>query len=131
MKKVDSGDIDVMGLIKDDVKITGIRKSKKILALFDSGANKNYIKKSLRDGDSPDNIGFHIFEGTHRAILANGDIAIGERVRFKEIRIKKRSVKEPSFVIMESLIEDIIIGVELMQKLGITLDPPNEKIGIR
>lgn len=120
-----------MGTIREVIEIIGTRKSKKISALFDSGAYRNYIKMELEDGDRAEDIGFHIFEGTHRAILANGDIAVGERVRFKEISIKERSVKEPSFVIMESLIEDIIIGVELMQELGITLDPPNEKIGIR
>jgi len=120
-----------MGTIREVIEIIGTRKSKKLLALFDSGADRNYIRTELEDGDRAEHIGFHIFEGTHRAILANGDIATGERVRFKEIRIKERSSKEPSFVIMENLIEDIIIGVELMQQLGITLDPPNERIGIR
>ena len=120
-----------MGVIKEAIEIVGTRKRKKILALFDSGAYRNYIKMVLEDGDRAEDIGFHIFEGTHRAILANGDIAVGERIRFKEIRIKERSVNEPRFVIMENLIEDVIIGVELMQKLGITLNPPDEKIGIK
>jgi len=120
-----------MGVIKEVVEIVGTRKSKKISALFDSGAYRNYIKKELEDGNRVEDIGFHIFEGAHSAILANGNIAVGERVRFKEIRIKERSAKEPRFVIMEDLIEDVIIGVELMQKLGITLDPLDEKIGIR
>jgi len=31
---------------------------------------------------------------------------------------------------MENLIEDMIIGVALMQELGITLDLPNESIGV-
>ncbi|HEQ78077.1 MAG TPA: hypothetical protein ENI78_00425 [Euryarchaeota archaeon] len=120
-----------MGIIKEKIEIIGMRKSKRISALFDSGAYRNYIRKKFEDGDRTEDIGFHVFEGTHRAILANGDIAMGERVRFKEVRIKERCVNEPSFVIMENLIEDVIIGVELMQKLGVTLDIPNEKICIR
>ena len=131
MKKVVIGDFDIMGAINEVIEIIGTRKSKKISALFDSGAYRNYIKRELGDGDRAEDIGFHIFEGTHRAILANGNIAVGERVRFKEIHVKECSVKEPRFVIMENLIEDIIIGVKLMQKLGITLDPPNERINIR
>lgn len=119
-----------MGTIREEIEITGTRKSKRISALFDSGAYRNYIKKELEDGDRAENIGFHIFEGTHRAILANGEIAVGERVRFKEIRIKEHGVNEPRFVIMENLIEDMIIGVALMQKLGITLDLPNERLEV-
>jgi len=131
LKKVVTGDFDSMGTIKEEIEIIGTRKSKKISALFDSGAYRNYIRKEFEDGDRAEDIGFHVFEGTHRAILANGDIAMGERVRFKEIRVKERCVNEPSFVIMENLIEDVIIGVELMQKLGVTLDLPNEKICIK
>lgn len=120
-----------MGLIKDEIEIIGMKKRKKISALFDSGAYRNYIKKNLKDGDSPESIGFHIFEGEHKAILANGVTAYGERVGFREICIRKQNMKEPKFVIMENLLADVIIGVELMQKLGITLDPPNEKICLK
>lgn len=130
MKKGGSGDFETMGFIKEEIEIIGTRKSKKISALFDSGAYRNYIKLKLEDGDSAEDIGFHIFEGSHRAILANGHIAEGDRVRFKEIWIKERRVKEPRFVIMENLIEDIVIGAELMQNLGITLDLQHEKLGI-
>jgi predicted aspartyl protease len=117
-----------MGTIREKIELIGTRKRKKITALFDTGACRNYIRKMLEDGDRTEDIGFHIFEGIHRAILANGDIAVGEKVRFKIIRIKGISFKEPEFVIMENLIEDMIIGVDLMQKLGLTLDPSNEKI---
>jgi predicted aspartyl protease len=119
-----------MGAIREEVEIIGVRKSKNIQALFDSGAYRNYIKRKLTDGEKVEDIGFHIFEGTHRAILANGDIVEGEKVRFKEIKIKDCFVKEPEFVIMDDLIEDVIVGVYLMQNLGIHLDPPSEKIEV-
>ena len=129
-KKVIHGDFDNMGTIREEIEIIGTIKSKKIMALFDSGAYRNYIKNKLEDGDNVDNIGFPVYEGKHRAILANGAIAVGEKVKFKTIHIKGGTVKEPEFVIMEDLSEDAIIGVGLMQKLGITLDPPNERIDI-
>jgi hypothetical protein len=120
-----------MGIIKEEIEIVGARKSKKMTALFDTGAYRNYIRKEFENCDKAEDIGFHVFEGVHRAILANGHIAIGERVRFKEIRIREHNFNEPYFVIMENLIEDVIVGVDLMQRLGVILDPPNEKIHIR
>jgi len=120
-----------MGAIREEIEIIGMKKSKKILALFDSGAYRNYIKMKLEDGDGPEDIGFHTFEGEHKVILANGDTTVGEKVAFKEVRIKEHNIKEPRFVIMENLIEDVIIGVKLMQKLKITLDPPNKKICLK
>lgn len=119
-----------MGAIREEVEIIGVRKSKKIQALFDSGAYRNYIRRQLTDGEKVEDIGFHIFEGIHRVILANGNIAEGEKVRFREIKIEDCSVREPEFVIMDNLIEDVIIGVYLMQELDINLDPLNQKIEV-
>ena len=86
-----------MGIIREEIEIVGIKKSKKVLALFDSGAYRNYIKMKLEDGDGPEDIGFHIFEGTHTVILANEDTVVGEKVGFKEVRIKDKehNIKEP------------------------------------
>lgn len=123
------GDFEYMGEIREEIEITGIRKSKKIVALFDSGAQRNYIRKILEDGDRVDeNIGFHIFYGIHNPILANTDVTVGERVKFKKIHIKERSFEDPEFIVMEKLFVDAIIGSKLMQKLGIILDLPNKRI---
>ena len=128
MKKDVTGRFDTMGIIRKEIEIIGTRKSKRITALFDTGAYRNYVRREFWDGESIEDIGFHVFEGTHRVLLANGNIATGERVRFKEIRIEERSINEQRFVIMDDLIEDVIIGVELMQHLGVVLDLPNENI---
>jgi len=119
-----------MGFIKEKVELVGTLKRKSIMALFDSGAYQNYTKRVLTDGENIEDIGFHTFEGTQNVILANETIASGEKVRFKEVRIKGYKVNDPQFVIMDNLLEDMIIGASLMQKLGIQLDPPNEKINI-
>lgn len=81
------------------------------MALFDSGAERNYIKSILEDGDRVDeDIGFHIYEGIHKPILANTDTVEGEKIRFKEIHIKELSFEEPEFIVMEKLYVEAIIG---------------------
>ncbi len=119
-----------MGIIKDRIEIIGTAKRKRIQALFDSGAHRNYLKREFADGENVDEIGYHIFAGIHRAVLADGTLSPGERVRFKSVMIDKRVEFEPEFVLMENLIEDAIIGVWTMQKLGIRLDPPRERIEV-
>lgn len=117
-----------MGIIREHIELVGLSGAKTIRALFDSGADRNYVKRRLADGEDAADIGFHVYEGIHRAILANGSVAVGERVRFRELRIRGRRAYDPVFVIMDDLIEDAIIGVRLMQELGIALDVPNETI---
>lgn len=99
--------------------------------MFDTGAFRNYVKRELSDGQTVDDIGYHVFEGMHRVILANGEIATGERIRFREVKIKGRKATEPQFIVLDNLVEDTIIGVHMMQKLGIILDPARETIDLR
>lgn len=120
-----------MGSIKEEVKIVGTFKTKRIEALFDTGAYRNYIKRELSDGDTVESIGYNTYEGEQRVILADMRESKGEKIRFKELRIKSLSEKEPEFIIMDNLLEDVIIGVYLMQKLCISPDPLIEKITIR
>jgi len=117
-----------MGFVKDFIEIVGVNKSKTVSALFDSGAYRTYIRKELTDGENIEKIGFHIFEGVHRVILANGKIEEGTRVRFKLLKIKDKIIEEPQIVVMDNLVEDAIIGALHMQKLGLKLDIPNERI---
>ena len=51
-----------VSIIREEIEIFGSRKSKKILALFDSGAFWNYINPHLEDDETPDDIGFHIMK---------------------------------------------------------------------
>lgn len=120
-----------MGVIREEVELVGASKSKKIVAMFDTGAIRNYIRKELSDGEQVDSIGFDIYAGVHRAILADGSVLEGEKIRFKELHIKNLSVAEPEFVMLENLVEDMIIGAHLMQELGICLDPECRKIEVK
>jgi hypothetical protein len=117
-----------MGFVKDEIEIVGMNKSKTLIALFDSGAYRTYFRREFADGEKVDDIGFHVFEGTHRVILANGKIEDGVRVRFESLKIKDKMIKDPQIVIMDNLVEDAIIGALHMQKLKLKLDVPSEKI---
>ena len=118
-----------MGSIWRDIKVTGTRKSKLIQALFDSGSYSNFIRsESVYDGETPDDIGFHIFEGTKEAILADGRTTPADMIRFREIDIEGMKIIEPRFLVMKNLSWDVIIGTELMQQLGIILDMHSDKI---
>lgn len=120
-----------MGYIRAEIEIIGTNKSKTIIALFDSGAHRNYLRGELEDGETPDGIGFHIYEGKHDAIMANGELAPGVGIRFKELRINGHTVSEPGFVVMENMYEYAIVGAELMQELGVILDPRNHELTIK
>lgn len=118
-----------MGIIWQNIKILGTKKSKIVMALFDSGAYFNYIRsENIFDRETPDDIGFHIFEGTKESILADGRFKKVDWVRFKEVYVNGITIKEPKFLIMKDLTWDAIIGAELMQQVGIILDTKNEKI---
>ena len=118
-----------MGIIWQNIKILGTKKSKIVMALFDSGAYFNYIRsENIFDRETPDDIGFHIFEGTKESILADGRFKKVDWVRFKEVHVNGIIIKEPKFLIMKDLTWDAIIGAELMQQVGIILDTQNEKI---
>lgn len=116
-----------MGFILQDVELVGSRKNKTVNALFDSGAFTNYIRSRLDDGETPDDIGFPTFVGTD-LILADGSLAKGSRIVFREIHIQHLSLPQPSFVMMDARTYELIIGAELMQTLGITLDFPRERV---
>jgi hypothetical protein len=120
-----------MGFIREEIELVGVEKSKRIAALFDSGARRNYIRRRFEDGESVDDIGFHVYEGEHEAVLADESTAKGLRVRFKELRMRGRVMANPQFVILENLVEDMIIGSGFMQEFGVVLDPPRESLELR
>ena len=117
-----------MGEIKADVDVFGYLKNKKISALLDSGAYWNYINKIFEDGECPEDIGYSIYHGTIVSILANGQPVRGQIIGFDKIHINGRPFRNPRFVIMEDMIDDIIIGVHLMQQMRLKLDPFRHRI---
>lgn len=118
-----------MGQIWQDIEIIGIKKKKIVTALFDSGASFNYIRsENIYDNETPDDIGFHIYEGTKQSITADGRFVNVDWIKFKSLKINQLIINEPRFLIMKDLTWDAIIGTELMQECGIKLDLPRELI---
>jgi len=117
-----------MGLIFHNVELTGTRKKKTVLALFDSGAESNHLRTELFDGDTISDIGFLKIGAPTTHILGDGHTFETLQVVFKKLQISREVVKDPVFCTSDSLSYDMIIGAELMQSLGLVLDPPNETI---
>jgi len=114
-----------LGFIRDKVEITGINKCIILTALFDTGAYRNYLKREIGE-----DLGFHIYEGKHRVILADGETRDAIRVRFKKLKIKNKYIQNPEIILMDNLLDDCIIGSYLMQNIKIILDMDLEKIKI-
>lgn len=119
-----------MGFIKKSIELFGSNRNKTIIALFDSGSSINCIKRKLSDGDSVDGIGFLFYGGPFQSHLANGEIVRGERVSFRALKIDNKIAVYPELIIFDSMVEDLIIGVGLMQEMKIILDPFEKKINM-
>lgn len=49
-----------MGFILHEITLTGTRKTKRFPALLDSGAFRNYVRRVFDDGETVDDVGFHV-----------------------------------------------------------------------
>jgi len=114
-----------MGLIKKQIWITGIRGRKRVKALFDSGAARNYIR-----GDLAQSIGFSTYYGRHNSILPNQFVEEGYRVEFKNMEIENRLYKNPEMIVMAVLSHEAIIGAYFMQKHKVVLNMAEDEIRI-
>lgn len=95
----------IMGFILQEITLTGTRKTKRLPALLDSGAFRNYVRRVFDDGETVDDVGFHVYEGPHNAVLATGTQAQGERVQFRELRIGERRLENVRFVVMPEKVQ--------------------------
>jgi len=104
-----------LGRISKSVELVGLFQEKKLEAMFDTGARNNFLPRNFNDGSSVEDIGYKEFLGTHDFMLANNTITKGTIVKFDEVIIEGLRIKEPYFVILDNLLEDVIIGTRLMQ----------------
>lgn len=104
-----------MGKISKTIELVGTYKSKKIEAMFDTGAKNNFLPYIFKDGETIEELGFKEFFGTHSFFMANESITKGDIVRFNELRIDNLRIRDPIFVILDQLVDDAIVGTQLMQ----------------
>lgn len=122
-----------MGLIIKEVVLLGTKNTyKKVEALFDTGATLNCIGWKFRDDSSLDNIGVNYFGEERDIITPTGHAVKGRMVTLKELKIGEKIVENPKFYLFEMVHMfdkyDLIIGVELMQELGISLKPVTHEL---
>jgi Aspartyl protease len=116
-----------MGYIRKEIELCGTIKSKKVLALFDSGAGMNFIGSTFIDGESVDNLGISIYFEEKEIRLGNNNLINGRRVQFSKLMIDGIPYKDIEFIMMEDSSSDLFIGAYFMQQNDIILDLKNEK----
>jgi|GEM_PF-2864256 predicted aspartyl protease len=111
-----------MGLIIEQIEITGTIKSTKISALIDSGAEGNYISASLPNGIRPEQLGFISYGEIPVSIPGSSIGELREILTFEYLKLNGIKVSEPEFIILENMDFPAIIGVEILQMIGLQLD---------
>jgi hypothetical protein len=112
-----------MGFTREKITIVGPLKSRELTALFDSGAYRSYVRTDIGD-----DIGYNTYEGERNVILANSTITRGSKVRFESLSVRGLQVHDPEAILLDELTDEAIVGVKVMQELGISVSPPREQI---
>ena len=113
-----------MGLIIKEVGLLGSNnKFKRLKALFDTGATRNYICKKFSDDKTIDDIGIVEYLGKGYVWFPNGENEEGSTIKLKLLKIENISIEEPEFFLFDMKEYDIIIGAKLMQEMGMILNP--------
>ena len=76
-------------------------------------------------------IGYKEYLGRHEFFMADHTTTLGEVVKFDKIIIDGLKIKDPIFVILETLVEDAIIGTRLMQDYSAILRLGEDTITFR
>ena len=117
-----------MGKIKKEIEIIGLQGSKKLEALFDSGAGGNFVRQIFSDGVSAEDLGFIKYRLFKKIRLGDNRIIKAESIAFPKLVIDNVPVEKPEMMVMKSLPCDVILGVYLMQRMGINLKLREEQI---
>ena len=111
-----------MGLIIDQIEIKGTIKSVKVSALIDSGAEGNYISVVLPNGIRPEQLGFVSYGEIPVSILGSSIRELRSSLTFENLKLNGVILSEPEFIILENIDFPAIIGVEILQMIGLKLD---------
>ncbi len=113
-----------MGLIVKDVEIAGDKGTKKLKALFGSGASLSLVRRTVVQGVAtevkmPRQVSFQLGDGEGRLTT--------ERWVPLVITVKGVEISD-NVVVVEKLAEDLIIGAGTLQKWRIKLDLENDDV---
>ncbi len=112
-----------MGEIYQTVLLVGTKGSLRINAFFDSGSADNHLRKILSNGVEVERtIGTLKYLGPGISTLANDEEFEEEKMVFKSAEVIGCCSFNPVFLMSDSLVDDMIIGYEAMQQMGLKLD---------
>ncbi len=111
-----------MGLIIEQIKLKGTIRSTKVSALIDSGAEGNYISAVLPNGIKPEQLGFLSYGEIPVSIPESISRELHKSLTFANLEINGIMFSEPEFIILENINFPVIIGVEILQIMGLKLD---------
>lgn len=112
-----------MGAITLKVEIRGANRRATVTALLDTGARRNFLRRTLQSGVSVDEVGISSFRGKQSSWLADGTEVEGDLVEFPSVRMLEREIRDASFILLSNLQAEAIIGQLTMQDLDIHLRP--------
>lgn len=119
-----------MGKIYKEIGLLGAKnKFIKIKALFDTGAEHNYIARVFKDKGSIYDLGILEFMEKRPVVFPNGTDIEGRMIKLKLLKIEGiMPISEPKFCLFDMTMCDVIIGAELMQELNMVLHPTSHEI---
>ena len=119
-----------LGLILEWIEIVGTNSSIKLEALIDTGAEGNYIRGNAGMKEKIESLGFYSFNETDVSMPRIREPKTYIEYKFLELRFLGQIITFPQFIVMDDIDYDAIIGVEVMQTLGLNIDMSSDKISI-
>lgn len=117
-----------MGKITKEIEIIGLKGKKKLEALFDSGSGGNHVRLILSDGVSIEDLGFVKYRSFRKIGTGDNRLIKAEIIAFPKILIDGVTIEKVEMDVIKSLPEDVILGRNLMQRIGINLNFKKEQI---
>jgi predicted aspartyl protease len=111
-----------MGLFIEQIEVKGTSKSAKFSALIDSGAEGKYINAVLPSGIRPEQLGFMSYGEIPVSIPGSSSKELHGSLTFEYLKLNGIIISEPEFIILENIDFPAIIGVEILQMIGLKLD---------
>ena len=105
-----------MGIITTQIEISGKILKSSFEALIDTGAEGNYIKYDI---ELIEKLGFSETRETYYNIPGVNGKVMALSFIFKSLKIINTEFLFPEFITIKNIDYDAIIGVEIMQILGI------------
>lgn len=117
-----------MDEIRLNVEIRGVISVTHVDALFDTGAQSNYLRRQLASGEDVDKVGICAYRGKREVKLADGTLVYGDAIAFPSMRFLRRRVVEPAFILLGDLKDEAVIGYRTMKALDLHLRPRIDRV---